>query len=94
MLCFFQEELVGLLSIRYELSSELRNKYGDIGYGVRPSKRHKGFATEMLLHGLAVCRAQGMTDVLMGCYKDNIASARTIIEVGTYFFRFEKNMIK
>ena len=36
-LCFQEEKLIGLLSIRYELSKELSEKIGDIGYGVRPS---------------------------------------------------------
>ena len=36
-LCFDGGRLIGLLSIRYELPELLSDKYGDIGYGVRPS---------------------------------------------------------
>ncbi|MBR0461717.1 MAG: GNAT family N-acetyltransferase [Erysipelotrichaceae bacterium] len=81
-LCFDEDRLVGLLSIRYELPEELRNKYGDIGYGVRPSQRNKGYATAMLKHALSVCREKGMDKVVIGCFKDNQASAATIKKNG------------
>ena len=41
-LVFDEDRLVGLLNIRFDLSDNLRNLYGDIGYGVRPSERKKG----------------------------------------------------
>lgn len=81
-LCFSGETLAGLLSIRYELSKEQSEKYGDIGYGVRPSERRKGFASEMLRHALAVCREKGKEQILVGCYKANRASAETIRKNG------------
>lgn len=77
-LCFDNDELIGLLSIRYDLSEKLREDYGDIGYGVRPSKRNKGYATEMCRYGLSVCKEKGMKEVIIGCYKDNVASATVI----------------
>ena len=58
-LCFDQNRLIGLLSIRYELPKELSEKYGDIGYGVRPSERNKGYATAMLRYALSVCKEKG-----------------------------------
>ena len=81
-LCFTGGKLVGLLSRRYELPQELTEKYGDIGYGVRPSERNKGYATEMLGFALSVCREKGMSRVILGCYKDNLASASTILKHG------------
>ena len=81
-LCFDQDRLVGLLSIRYELPKELSDKIGDIGYGVRPSERNKGYATAMLRYALSVCKEKGMGKVLLGCYKDNLASAATIRKNG------------
>jgi len=82
LLCFDENRLVGLLSIRYELPPKLSYIIGDIGYGVRPSERNKGYATVMLKHALDVCREKGMTKVILGCFKDNIASAKTIIKNG------------
>ena len=81
-LCFHEDRLVGLLSIRYELPESLSWKYGDIGYGVRPSERQKGYATEMLGYALSVCKEKGMSKVILGCYKDNLASAATITKNG------------
>ena len=77
-LCFVNDRLVGLLSIRYELPDNLSNIYGDIGYGVRPADRNKGCATMMLHYALSVCKEKGRKKVLLGCYKDNVASAATI----------------
>ena len=81
-LCFDQDRLIGLLSIRYELPKELSEKYGDIGYGVRPSERNKGYATAMLRYALSVCKEKGMGKVVLGCYKDNLASVATIRKNG------------
>lgn len=81
-LCFDETKLVGLLSIRYELPETLSEKYGDIGYGVRPSERKKGYATAMLQYGLSVCKEKGMNQAVLGCYKDNLASAATIKKNG------------
>ena len=77
-LCLNEDKLIGLLSIRYDLSELLRNRLGDIGYGVRPSERNKGYATEMLRYALSVCKQKGMDRVILGCYKDNLASSATI----------------
>ena len=81
-LCFAGDTLVGLLNIRYDLPENLTNLYGDIGYGVRPTERNKGYATEMLRHALSVCREKGMDRVILGCYQDNLASAATIKKNG------------
>ena len=81
-LCFENNKLIGLLSIRYELPENLTEKYGDIGYGVRPSERNKGYATTMLRYALFVCKEKGMDEVLLGCYRDNLASAATIKKNG------------
>lgn len=77
-ICRKDDRIIGLLSIRYELAKELSEKYGDIGYGVRPSERGKGYATKMLRYALTICREHGMRSVIMGCYKDNLPSAAVI----------------
>ena len=82
LLCLDGDRLVGLLSVRWELSETLRWQVGDVGYGVRPSERRKGYATEMLEHALTVCREKGKKEVVIGCYKDNRASARVIEKNG------------
>jgi len=90
LLCFDRERLIGLLSVRYELPRELSESIGDIGYGVRPTERRKGYATAMLRRALDICREKGKSSVIVGCYKDNIASARTIRKCGGVFI-FERD---
>ena len=77
-----KDKLIGLLNIRYTLNESMRMMYGDVGYGVRPSERMKGYATKMLKYALSECKRLGMEDVILGCYKDNIGSAKTIIKNG------------
>ncbi|MBR2409432.1 MAG: GNAT family N-acetyltransferase [Lachnospiraceae bacterium] len=81
-LCFDDDKLIGLLSIRYELPENLTEEIGDIGYGVRPSERNKGYATAMLRYALSVCKEKGKDKVLLGCYKDNSASVTVIKKCG------------
>lgn len=85
LLCMEKNRLIGLLSNRYDLPKELTKKIGDIGYGVCPSERRKGYATNMLRHALGVCRDMGKREVVVGCYKDNFASTKTILKCGGVF---------
>lgn len=93
-LCFDEAKLIGLLSIRYGLPDNLAEIHGHIGYGVRPSERRKGYATAMLRHGLSVCREKGLKQVVLGCYKDNLASAATIQRNGGVLFAENDNYTK
>lgn len=90
-LCFDKIKLIGLLSIRYELPQKLSEKYGDIGYGVRPSERKRGYATDMLRYALSVCKEKGMNQAVLGCYRDNFASAATIQKNGGLLFAENDN---
>jgi len=64
----------------------LLNSYGHIGYGVRPSERRKGYATQMLALALEKCRTLNIEKVLVSCDKDNIGSAKTIMKNGGTLF--------
>jgi predicted acetyltransferase len=78
---------VGIIDIRHRLNDELRRYFGHIGYGVRPSERNKGYATEMLGHGLVKCKKMGLARVMLACYQSNTASARTILRHGGHLER-------
>ncbi len=75
-------KMVGIIDIRRELNGFLRNCGGHIGYGVRPSERRKGYATQMLRLALTHCLQLGLTGILISCHQDNIASRRTIEACG------------
>ena len=90
-LCFDGDRLIGLVSIRYELPEPLSAVIGDIGAGVRPSERNRGYGTKMLGHALSVCREKGMTKVILGCFRDNPASAAMIRKNGGVLFAENEN---
>ena len=74
--------VVGAVNIRHYLNESLLLDGGHIGDGVRPSERGKGIATKMISLALEECKKAGIYRVLMVCDKDNIASAKSIINNG------------
>ncbi|WP_408582003.1 GNAT family N-acetyltransferase [Enterococcus avium] len=48
------------MDIRHELNEFLREFGGHIGFGVRPTERGKGYATEILRLGLKYCEILGL----------------------------------
>lgn len=73
---------VGAVNIRHYLNDQLLLNGGHIGDGVRPSERRKGIATQMIGLALEECKKIGIDKVLMVCDKNNIASAKSIINNG------------
>ena len=73
---------VGAVNIRHYLNDRLLRSGGHIGDGIRPSERRKGYATAMIGLVLNECRKLGIDRVLMCCNKDNIGSAKSIINNG------------
>jgi predicted acetyltransferase len=71
-------EVVGVANIRHSLTPALRVEGGNIGYGIRPSARGRGLGTILLSLALESARKLGLTEVLLTCGKDNMASARII----------------
>lgn len=73
---------VGAVNIRHYLNDDLFINGGHIGDGIRPSERRKGYATFMIRLALEECKKLGINRVLMVCDKDNIGSAKSIINNG------------
>ncbi len=73
---------VGAVNIRHYLNEALLKNGGHIGDGIRPSERRKGYATAMITLALEECKKLGIDKVLMCCDKDNIGSAKSIINNG------------
>lgn len=76
------ERLIGMIDIRHRLNDYLLNFGGHIGYSIRKSERQQGYATEMLSLALRECIKLNIKKVLITCDKDNIASAKTMINNG------------
>jgi len=73
---------VGAVNIRHYLNENLLKTGGHIGDGIRPSERRKGYATAMIALALDECKKLGISKVLICCDKDNIGSAKSIINNG------------
>ncbi|WP_461206019.1 GNAT family N-acetyltransferase [Clostridium sp. DL1XJH146] len=74
--------LIGMIDIRHRLNEYLLNFGGNIGYSIRKSERQQGYATEMLSLALRECAKLNIKKVLITCDKDNVASAKTMINNG------------
>jgi predicted acetyltransferase len=75
-------QVVAVSNLRHRLTDKLRREGGHVGYGVRPSARGRGHATEILRRTLGEARALGVTEALLTCAKGNAASAATILRCG------------
>jgi predicted acetyltransferase len=79
---FVGETIVGKVNLRHRLNDFLLNVGGHIGYGVIPSQRGKGYATEMLKLALDFCRGMNLLKVLVTCDEKNLQSRRVIEKNG------------
>jgi predicted acetyltransferase len=73
---------IGSLVIRHELTPELLEAGGHIGYHVVAPWLRQGHATRMLAEGLGEARKLGLDRVLLTCAVDNEASRRVIVANG------------
>ena len=71
-------EIVGVSSLRHHMTERLRRLGGHIGFGVRPSAQGRGVAKELLRQTVIQAGQLGISEVLVICLKENIASSRVI----------------
>lgn len=75
-------KIYGAIDIRHELNDYLLQYGGHIGYGIRPSQRRKGYASQMLTLALPIVKELGISKALITCDKNNTGSAKTIMNNG------------
>ena len=75
-------KILGSIQLRHHLTEELKKDGGNIGYGIRPSERGKGYGTEQLALVLEKARELNLSRVMISCSKDNKASAEVAIHNG------------
>jgi len=75
-------KIYGAIDIRHELNDYLLQYGGHIGYGIRPSQRRKGYASQMLTLALPISKKLGINKALITCDKNNVGSAKTIMNNG------------
>ena len=77
-----EDKVVGVVNIRHGLTDRTIHIGGHIGYGIRPSERKKGYATEILRLSLEKANQLGIEKALVTCNKENIGSAKAIQKNG------------
>lgn len=73
---------VGFGSVRHFLTETLRKAGGNIGYGIAPAFRGKGYGKELLRLLLNEAKEMGIDKVLVTILLDNIASQAVAIANG------------
>lgn len=84
-LCYEGTRLVGVFSLKFELTEYLLNYGGHVGYATRPADRSRGLATQMLRQGLVLAKEFGFDRILCICDNDNYASEKVILKNGGVF---------
>ena len=74
--------VVGMIQVRHRFNALLQEYGGHIGYSVRPSERHKGYAAWMLNAVKPFCRSIGLNRIMVTCVSKNDFSRRVILKNG------------
>ena len=75
-------KIIGSVQLRHHLTEELKRDGGNIGYGICPSERGKGYGAIQLSLALDKAKALNMAQVMVHCTKDNKASSKIIVNNG------------
>ena len=85
------DRLLGASNLRHYLTEDGLKLWGHIGYGIRPSERKKGYATELLKMTMKEAKKYNIDNVLLGAYTGNIGSWKVMEKCGG---KFEKIVIE
>ena len=81
-----EEDIVGIIDLRHRLNGFLRDM-GNCGYSGRPSRRGRGYGTQMLGLLTVRARAAGLRELHISVERDNIPSVRVIKGRGVVYER-------
>lgn len=73
--------------MRHKLNETLRNGAGDIGYGISPNYRKKGYATQGLALVLQEAKKIGIDEALLSVNKKNLGSLKAQQKNGAAIYR-------
>lgn len=82
-------KIIGTINIRWNLSEEMKKFAGNIGYGIRPTERRKGYNKINLYFGLIEAKKAGLDRVMLDCETKNLASSKTMEALGGKLERTE-----
>lgn len=81
--------IIGSVNLRWNLDEETLKFGGNIGYGIRPTERRKGYGKLNLYMTLKEAKKIGLDRVMVDCSVDNIGSDRIIKALGGILERCE-----
>lgn len=82
-------KIIGTINIRWNLTEEMKQFGGNIGYGIRPTERRRGYNKVNLYLGLIESQKLGLDKVMLDCDVNNLGSAKTIQALGGVLERTE-----
>lgn len=77
--------LIGIGCIRKNLTKLGYDIWGNIAYGVRPTKRNKGFATEIATQLVQKCKEFNINEIVLCHYIDNLISPKIFNKIGAKY---------
>ncbi len=75
-------KVIGTINVRWNLPKDMKWLCSNIGYGIRPTERRKGYNKINLYLGLLEARKLGLNKVMLVCDFDNLGSSKTIEALG------------
>ena len=82
-------KIIGTINIRWNLTEKMKQFGGNIGYGIRPTERRKGYNKINLYLGLIEAQKLGLDKVMLDCDVKNLGSDKTILALGGILERTE-----
>lgn len=82
-------KIVGTINVRWNLTPEMLQFGGHIGYGIRPTERRKGYNKINLYLGMIEAKKVGLDKVMLDCDVNNLGSDKTLKALGGKLERTE-----
>lgn len=83
------DKIIGCINIRWNLTKYMKKYSGNIGYGIRPTERNKGYNKINLYLGLLEAKKLNLDKVKLVCETNNLGSRKTIEALGGILERKE-----
>ncbi len=82
-------KIIGTINVRWNLTEAMKRFGGNIGYGIRPTERRKGYNKINLYLGMQEAQKLGLDRVMLDCDVNNLGSDRTLKALGGVLERTE-----
>ena len=83
------DRIIGAINVRWNLPENMKQFGGNIGYGIRPTERRKGYNKINLYLGLIEAQKLGLDRVMLDCDVNNLGSVKTMQALGGKLERTE-----